>query len=364
MVLYIALTLLYEFQYENIKHLLPDLRNRGTSLESNMTRESSNFRRFIHQFLALDAAHKGDSMVEDVDIHVLHPSKGHTGETTRGHLHHGLPHSTTAIAIGGGITSAKLKDVTVDNIPEKFQFFFSFMPSFCSTASKGYGYHFYLAYDHTDAVFSQPNITVAFHRHFMNYTSLHCPRDPNTSFSLHFVQCSHSKKPAWAQNDAMMEAYLDDVEYFYRVNDDSILRSGNWTPAFIDTLAKYVPARVGVVGPKHAGGNMGILTYDFVHKTHVDIFGFYYPRFFTDWWADDWMTKVYRPDHSTKLPHIGVRHTMKTGQRYRTNWSKRKGVGQQITDGQQTLKRYLYLMSSLRASKPRIKMNVSPPKYF
>ena len=50
--------------------------------------------------------------------------------------------------------------------------------------------------------------------------------------------------------------------------------------------------QVGVVGPHHQGGNTGILTYDFVHRTHVDIFGFYYPRVFSDWFGDDWITKV------------------------------------------------------------------------
>ena len=39
-------------------------------------------------------------------------------------------------------------------------------------------------------------------------------------------------------------------------------------------------------------GNIAILTHDFVHRTHVDIFGFYYPRVFTDWFADDWITGI------------------------------------------------------------------------
>ena len=47
-------------------------------------------------------------------------------------------------------------------------------------------------------------------------------------------------------------------------------------------MERYDPQRVGVVGPKHSGGNVGILTYDFVNQTHADIFGFYNPRLFTD----------------------------------------------------------------------------------
>ena len=41
------------------------------------------------------------------------------------------------------------------------------------------------------------------------------------------------------------------------------------------------PPLVGVTGPTakiHA--NKNILIFDFVHKTHIDIFGFYYPKEF------------------------------------------------------------------------------------
>lgn len=65
----------------------------------------------------------------------------------------------------------------------------------------------------------------------------------------------------------------------YRVNDDTELTSPGWTEAFIETLARYEPSNVGVVGPMHTGGNEGILTYDFTHKTHITVFGFHYPRY-------------------------------------------------------------------------------------
>ena len=55
------------------------------------------------------------------------------------------------------------------------------------------------------------------------------------------------------------------------------------------------PPNVGVTGPQHRGGNTGILTYDFVHTSHVDVFGFYYPRIFGAWYNDGWITCVYKP---------------------------------------------------------------------
>lgn len=64
----------------------------------------------------------------------------------------------------------------------------------------------------------------------------------------------------------------------------------NWTGEFVRTLRSSDPPDVGAVGPQHLGGNEAIITLDFVHRTHVDVFGFYYPRKFTDWFADDWIT--------------------------------------------------------------------------
>ena len=65
----------------------------------------------------------------------------------------------------------------------------------------------------------------------------------------------------------------------HRLNDDTIMLSPGWTDVFIGTLARYNPSNVGVVGPQHGVGNNDILTYDFTHKTHITIFGFYYPRY-------------------------------------------------------------------------------------
>jgi len=157
--------------------------------------------------------------------------------------------------------------------------------------------------------------------------------------ALHFLECHHTGHPAWAQNDAMIEAYLDGSEYFYRVNDDSVMQTGGWTDVFVATLAAYDPPNTGVVGPKHAGGNQLILTYDFVHRTHVDLFGFYYPRVFTDWYADDWITKVYLPDHSTKIKTILLEHTMKLGQRYKNNYALFPMLEAQLKKDKKTVNR-------------------------
>lgn len=325
--LYLLLVFLYE--YEKIRSLIF-----SSQSDLKFSDQSTELRMHIHRYLRPKQASENITL----DIHLEHPLHGHTGEV-KGQDHVHASSGRIKIAIGGGITSNKLKNVTAGNIPQKFQFFYTLLPSFCKTASPGYEYHFYLAYDHNDPVFNQEALLHAFQLHFQNLTSRQCPQDIASYLAMHFVQCSHHQKPAWAQNDAMMEAYLDNIDYFYRINDDTALQTGKWTEAFIGQLDKYRPPRVGVVGPKHKGGNMAILTYDFTHRTHVEIFGFYYPRFFTDWYADDWVTKVYLPDHSSKMQDVRVLHTMKLGQRYRTNWSVRSGVGGKIKADQDVLNR-------------------------
>ena len=39
---------------------------------------------------------------------------------------------------------------------------------------------------------------------------------PETMMKLHLIKVMYHSKPAWAQNDAMMEAYLGGMEYMYR----------------------------------------------------------------------------------------------------------------------------------------------------
>ena len=66
-------------------------------------------------------------------------------------------------------------------------------------------------------------------------------------------------------------------------------------------LAKFSPPNVGVVGPTCKEGNSRILTHDFVHKTHLHIFGVHYPPVLMDWWMDDWISHVYPATNANKV---------------------------------------------------------------
>ena len=230
-------------------------------------------------------------------------------------------HGSTAInvAIGLGITSLKSKWKTSVEINETFPFFHTFLPSFCDTAttSSQFHYTFFLAFDNNDTFFTDPSRRKAFQSIYQYNIDENClaPVDHR----MHFIKCNHSKHPAWAQNDAMMVAYRSGMDYFYRINDDTLLQTKHWTEIYISILSHFDPPNVGVVGPNHTGGNVDILTYDFVHRTHIDIHGFYYPRVFKGWHADRWITDVYKPNRSVKALDVGLVHTKENDRRYHKN---------------------------------------------
>ena len=253
------------------------------------------------------------------------------------HQHQNTGAKPNMVAIGCAITSRAYQDLNLENLQYRLPLLRTLLPSFCNTASSGYDYHFYVSFDVDDSNLQRSDFLNGIYEHFQKVTQTLCPKEANVT--LHFVQCSHSRNPAWAQNDAMMEAYLDDAEYYYRVNDDTLMLSPGWTESYVEALGGFDPPFVGVVGPVHKGGNEFILTYDFVHKTHIDIFGYYYPRLFTDWWADDWMTAVYGSERTIKLPGVRLKHTQEAGQRYKVQYDNGELVHYQIAYDRKTLNR-------------------------
>lgn len=64
----------------------------------------------------------------------------------------------------------------------------------------------------------------------------------------------------------------------------------------------------GAVGPLCRQGNTKILTHDFTHRTHMEIFdGEYYPPQLTDWWMDDWIARTYGSSRTRQSKTVEVR---------------------------------------------------------
>ena len=74
---------------------------------------------------------------------------------------------------------------------------------------------------------------MSINRRFINRN---CPQ--NVNVTLHLVDCDHTGNPAWAQNDAMMHAYMDNIAYYYRVGISSKL-SIYYSKSDVLVLMKY-----------------------------------------------------------------------------------------------------------------------------
>lgn len=118
-------------------------------------------------------------------------------------------------------------------------------------------------------------------------------------------------------NNLTDDAYANGADYLVRINDDTEFVTNGWVANGVAALRGMRPPNVGVIGPHFDEGNTAILTHDMVHRTHIDIFGTYYPPVFHNWYVDDWITRVYGKDRTLKLDGWRVKHhTTAHGQRY------------------------------------------------
>lgn len=133
--------------------------------------------------------------------------------------------------------------------------------------------------------------------------------------------CQHA--PAWAWNRLFDVAVADGHDYFFQLGDDVVLETPNWTTRFIEVLQRN--NNRGVVGPcntenyngRIASGKPGVIENAFVHRTHHELFGTFYPPEIRNWYCDDWITEVYKPTSSHLMMDITVRNMSLRAQQQR-----------------------------------------------
>jgi hypothetical protein len=149
------------------------------------------------------------------------------------------------------------------------------------------------------------------------------------------------QKPGPVFNAIALAAYRAGAHYFYRVNDDTEFLH-HWPHAFVSALMTLSPP-YGVIGPYTVGKNNRILTIDFVHRIHMEIFQMnYYPVELPDWWMDDWMTHIYGLNRSYLSRHIVVmHHTQAHGKRYSVDFENEKKLISTIENGRKLIRRWM-----------------------
>jgi hypothetical protein len=122
--------------------------------------------------------------------------------------------------------------------------------------------------------------------------------------------------PSQIVSQLVLTAYAEGFDYFYQVNDDTIIQTPNWAPKLIQSLQNnpFVP-NFGVTGPLDSN-NEKIFTHSFTHRTHIDVFGHLFPTSFKNWWSDDWISTVYGAKHTFHSLDVTIKHNIhgqKTG---------------------------------------------------
>lgn len=162
------------------------------------------------------------------------------------------------------------------------------LPSFERTKEDGYTYTFFVGYDEDDD----------FYRN-------HATELPGKVSILR--GCQHAPARAW--NVLASAAYADPAgyDYFFQIGDDVILETPKWTSQFVKYLQSH--DNVGVVGPcnlvnhrqRVAANKPFVIENGFVHRKHLDTFGYFFHPGIRNWYCDDWLTRVYDPPYSAKL---------------------------------------------------------------
>jgi hypothetical protein len=210
---------------------------------------------------------------------------------------------TPHIAIILGTTSRKVASPSTANMA----LFTVSLPSIAKTVECGFRYTVYLGHDSGDPFFDAPAGVQALAAWFEEHVRLPL-RQGGIDVALAPVRVDNpSSKPGPVFNAVAQHARKAGADFFFRINDDTMMMTP-WAGAFACALCSLGPP-YGVIGPAEIPGpfpHEGLLIHDFVHPMHLDIFPDYYPPALTDWWLDDWMSKVYGPRRSYQLATVKV----------------------------------------------------------
>lgn len=185
----------------------------------------------------------------------------------------------TKISLIVPTTSRKRNFKTIEDSP----LISTLLKTFLSNIDEEYHYTFYVGHDSDDKFYINERDKIL---------------DEFSSNNIKIIYKSIEnidKSPVYIWNELFKSAYNDGQEYFYQIGDDIEIKD-NWTKTFVNKLKTNND--IGVVGPLDMG-NSNTMTQSFVSRKHMDIFGYYFPSEFKNWYCDDWIQQSY--DNAGKL---------------------------------------------------------------
>jgi hypothetical protein len=161
-------------------------------------------------------------------------------------------------------------------------FFHTFLPNFLKTKEDGYVYKIFVGFDDDD---------VFYQNHFQDLQNI---KEVDVTI---LSNCQHHPVRAW--NYLFEKAINQGFDYYFQIGDDVGLLTHGWTTRFSQYLQNH--DNIGTVGPCEPMNYFGrkqlgkkiVNETNFVHKTHYDIFGYFFYPEIRNWYCDDWITFVY-----------------------------------------------------------------------
>jgi hypothetical protein len=159
------------------------------------------------------------------------------------------------------------------------------LTTFLQTRSLQHKYTFYIGIDDDDRIMSHLDARNIIY----NFKTIH----ENISFK--FISMKAAKKGHLTKmwNILFQYAYEQGCEYFLQCGDDINFKSMGWVDDAIQVLKKNND--IGITAP--ICNNPTILTQSFVSRKHMEIFGWYFPEEIANWFCDNWINAVYKPNH-------------------------------------------------------------------
>ena len=156
--------------------------------------------------------------------------------------------------------------------------------SFKNTVDDFHNYVFYIGIDEDDQIWSKNN----------NINKILELKNNIKNVDFKFYKMNKIPKGHVTEmwNKLFNIAYNDNCSYFFQCGDDIELFSN-----FFSTAIKVLLSRknIGVTGPI-SKENSRVITQTFVSRSHMHIFGYYFPKNIKNWYCDDWINEVYKPN--------------------------------------------------------------------
>eukprot|EP00457_Paulinella_chromatophora_P003228 gb/GEZN01003234.1/.p1 GENE.gb/GEZN01003234.1/~~gb/GEZN01003234.1/.p1 ORF type:complete len:555 (-),score=31.89 gb/GEZN01003234.1/:274-1938(-) len=127
--------------------------------------------------------------------------------------------------------------------------------------------------------------------------------------------------PVYMWNMLFQAAYGDGCEFLWHSVDDMQLRNHVWLTDWPNAFhnASLFP-NFGLGGINAATGKLRY-TQPYVHRTHMEIFGQFYPHQLHNWWSDNVLYYIYRLDWMRGTHNLDFSNKNRKGSRYDICWT-------------------------------------------